>query len=675
MPLCGNAGVSSIGRQTAHAPFCRHPRHAAGNCFNKRDAPTSGTSGGTPQRRAPKAEDEAQPAPAPTRASAGAGVLWRILRMSLRHRWLLLIGSLAVVGAAGFQLWIPRLLGESVDHAHALLSGAAVDAGEARSALVRSAILILLASVLRGSFAFVQQYLGETLSHKVAYTLRLAFFEKLQRLSFGFHATAHTGNLMSRGIVDIEGVRMFVTTGVLRVLHLGLLIGIGTYLLLDLNFRLGLISLAFVPVVGALAIITRLKLRAIWLHIQEAYGALTTVLQENLSGVRVVRAFAAQHHEERRFDRSSRVVTALRLDAIGVHARNTSMMTFAFLVTWAAILWYGGAQVIAGTMTVGQLTQFLAYLGLLQMPVRMLGMMVNSFARASSCGARLFEILDQAPTIADKPDARPLEAPRGVVRFENVSFGYHDEFGDTPALENISFEARPGRVLGLVGPPGCGKTTIAQLIPRFYDVTDGRITIDGQDLRDVTLESLRKTVALVQQDAFMFKTTMHDNVAYGRPDAEQDSIEDVSRLAQFHEYAASLPEGYETVVGERGNSLSGGQRQRLAIARSLLMDPAVIVFDDSTASIDAATEERIRRALADITKNKTKIIISHRLSSLMHADEILVLDKGRVAERGTHEELIAAGGRYRDLYELQIRPALDGNGREGLQTVPLKTGS
>jgi len=595
--------------------------------------------------------------------------------MSLRHRWLLLLGALAVVGAAAFQLWIPRLLGESVDQAQGLLSGAAVDAGAARSALLRSALLIIGASLLRGSFAFVQQYLGETISHKVASTLRLAFFEKLQRLSFSFHATAHTGNLMSRGIVDIEGVRMFVNTGVLRVLHLGLLIGIGTYLLLSLNWRLGLISLAFVPIVGAVAIVTRLRLRAIWLRIQEQYGALTTVLQENLTGVRVVRAFAAQEHEERRFEKASWTVTTLRLDAIGVHARNTSLMTFAFLVTFAAILWYGGMRVIDGSMTVGELTQFLAYLGILQMPVRMLGMMVNSFARASSCGVRLFEILDQIPAIADSEDAQPLEGPQGVVRFEDVSFQYHDEYGDTPALEHISFEARPGRVLGLVGPPGCGKTTIAQLIPRFYDVSAGRITMDGQDIRDITVDSLRKTVALVQQDAFMFKTTMHDNVAYGRPDADQDVIEDASRLAQFHEYAASLPEGYETIVGERGSSLSGGERQRMAIARSVLLDPAVIVFDDSTASIDAATEERMRRALADITSDKTTIIISHRLTSLMHSDEILVLDEGRIAERGTHEELVALGGRYRDLYELQLRPTRDGNGSGGLRQLPVESGS
>jgi len=595
--------------------------------------------------------------------------------MALRYKWTLLAGSLAVVCGTGFQLWIPRLLGESVDQAHGLLSGAALDAGAARSALLRSAIFIVMASLLRGSFAFVQQYLGEAMSHKVAYELRLAFYEKLQRLSFSFHDRAHTGNLMSRGIVDIEGVRMFVNTGVLRMLQLVLLIGIGTYLLLSINWRLGLISLAFVPVVGGVAIVTRLKLRAIWLRIQEQFGVLTTVLQENLAGVRVVRAFAAQRHEERKFDEASRTVTSLTIGAIGIRARNGSLMTFAFLATWAAILWYGGAAVIAGSMTVGELTQFLAYLGLLQMPVRMLGMMVNSFARASSCGVRLFEILDQAPVIADKADARPLKADTGVVRFENVSFHYDDEYGDTPALEDISFEARPGRVLGLVGPPGSGKSTIAQLMPRFYDVTAGRITIDGEDVRDVTVESLRKAIALVQQDAFMFKATMHDNVAYGRPDAEQEAIEDVARMAQFHEYVASLPEAYETIIGERGNSLSGGQRQRLAIARSVLLDPAVIVFDDSTASIDAATEGRIRRALADITKHKTTIIISHRLSSLMHADEILVLDEGRITERGTHEELIALGGRYRDLYEIQIRPALDANGGRGLQPVALRTGT
>jgi ATP-binding cassette subfamily B protein len=315
--------------------------------------------------------------------------------------------------------------------------------------------------------------------------------------------------------------------------------------------------------------------------------------------------------------------------------------------------------VLAGTVTIGELTQFLAFMTVLQMPIRQIGMVVSGIARGSVSGVRMFEILDLEPAIRDAPGAQELVVTDARLAFEDVSFSYTG-FAGEHTIANISFEVKAGETLGIVGPPGSGKSTIAHLIPRFYDVTDGRVTIDGQDIRDVTLDSLRAQVGVVQQDTFMFTTEIRNNVAYGDPWAEHDRIEDATGTAQLHDYIAGLPEAYQTMVGERGVSLSGGQRQRLSIARSVILTPRVMVFDDSTAAIDAGTELRIREALKEVTKTRATVIISHRLSSLMHADEILFLESGRIVERGTHTELLARNGRYRALFDLQMGAAKDG---------------
>jgi ATP-binding cassette subfamily B protein len=313
---------------------------------------------------------------------------------------------------------------------------------------------------------------------------------------------------------------------------------------------------------------------------------------------------------------------------------------------------------VAGEITVGTLASFLTFMTILQMPVRQLGLMVNAFARASTCGTRLFNLLDLEIAVRDAPDAKDLKVTDGTLRFENVDFTYPSA-EQNPVLNGISFEAKRGQTIGIVGPPGSGKSTLAHLIPRFYDVTGGRITLDGQDIRDVTLKSLRRAVAVVQQDSFLFTTTIENNIAYGDPWAKEQRIERASESAQLHNYVLGLPTGYGTVVGERGVSLSGGQRQRLSIARALMLKPAVMVFDDSTAAIDAATEQRIRAAMRKYAASRVTIIVAHRLSSLMHADQILFVENGRIVERGTHEQLLAAGGRYRALYDLQVRPGDD----------------
>ncbi|MEE8517247.1 MAG: ABC transporter ATP-binding protein [Alphaproteobacteria bacterium] len=577
--------------------------------------------------------------------------------MALRYRWRMAVSVGATITAALFQLMVPKFVGQAVDHAQGLLGAGAGSDEEARSALMAAALLLLGASVLRGLFTMVHNYLGESIGQNMGYQLRLLYYEKLQRLSFSFHDQVHTGDLITRGMLDIEGVRKFIDSALLRLILLILLVGIGAYLLISSDLVLGLVALSFVPFVGWRAVVMRFKLGMSWRQLQERLSVLTTVMSENLEGIRIVRAFVARLFEMKKFRRTSDRALALAMHRIGIRMRNTSAMTYAYFCAMGLVLWVGGLKIIDDEITVGKLAEFLAFMTILQMPVRHTGMMINGFARASASGARLFEILDLEPAVTDKPDAPDLELTEGVLRFDDVRFAYHDAAGDHDVVSNISFEVRPGETVGIVGPPGSGKSTIAHLIPRFYDVTGGRITIDGQDIRDVTLESLRRAVGVVQQDTFMFTAPIDRNVAYGDPWADRDRISGATESAQLHSYVAGLPMGYETLVGERGLSLSGGQRQRLSIARSILPTPAVMVFDDSTAAIDAATEQRIRAALSEVTANRATIIISHRLSSLMHADEILFIEAGRIIERGSHDELVAAGGRYCALYNLQINPA------------------
>jgi ATP-binding cassette subfamily B protein len=577
--------------------------------------------------------------------------------MTLRYKWQCTFAVISTVIACIFQLAIPRLLGNAVDQAQGILSSPA-DAGAAEAGLWTIGLTLLVASILRGVFTLFQNYFGESVGHHIGYELRLMYYRKLQELSFSFHDHVHTGDLITLGLLDLEGVRMFPGTGALRVVFLTILIGFGAYELMSTDVVLGLLALSFVPFVAWRSSVCQLMLRNTWLIMQERLAVLTRVMEENLAGIRVVRAFAAQRFEMDKFLTASNNALELAFRRVGIRVNNTSGMNFSFLVSMGLVLWIGGNQVIDGHITVGTLTSFLTYMTILQMPVRQLGMMVNSFARAATCGKRLFAVLDLEPDIADKPGAKDLVITEGVLRFENVSFRYT---GDPKnVVSDVSFTARPGETIGLIGPPGSGKSTIAHLIPRFYEVTGGRITIDGQDIRDVTLRSLRRAVGVVQQDSYLFTASIENNVAYGDPWVPDQRLQRSAESAQLHNYVAGLPAAYNTLVGERGVSLSGGQRQRLAIARSLVLKHAIMVFDDSVAAIDAATEQKITAAIARSAKERVTLIIAHRLNSLMHADRILFIENGRIVEQGSHAELLELGGRYRALYDLQVRPTETG---------------
>lgn len=572
--------------------------------------------------------------------------------MAMHYRWRMFLAIVASVIAVIFQLYIPQFLGDAVDNAYRMLRGGTAFA-DARTQLLVTGALLFGASVLRGLFTMTHNYLGETVGQHVGYELRMAIYDKVQRLDFRFHDHTHSGDLITRGMLDIEGIRMFVNTGILRMVVLSLLIGISAYNLVSADPLLALVALSFVPIVGWRAISARLSLRESWHRLQGKLSVLSRVMEENLQGIRVVRAFASQDHEMEKFDQTSDEAKTITWERIGIRVRNGTLMAFAFFLSMGLVLLVGGNKTLQGEISVGLLAEFLAYMTILQMPVRRLGMLVNSLARATTSGERLFSVLDEEPDIRDKPNAVELKKEKTDLRFEHVSFSYQMGKEEIQVLTDIDFCVEPGQVLGIVGPPGSGKSTIANLVPRFYDVTEGRILIGGVDIRDASLKSLRSAVSVIQQDNFLFTAGIENNVAYGNPWADRDRIVTATSAAQLHQYVDNLPRGYRTAVGERGVSLSGGQRQRMVIARTLLMQPGIMVLDDSTAAIDAATEQRILSALAEISWDKVVIVIAHRLSALMHADEILFIDEGKIVERGNHDELLAQDGRYRALYDLQ----------------------
>ncbi len=571
-------------------------------------------------------------------------IVLRILGFLKRYKLYLLAAYLSLLISTVLSLAVPRLLGDSIDR---------VLANGQYSYLVYAAVAVVVLSLLKGLFAYGENYLRESLSQHVAYDLRNALYGHLQRLSFGYHDKQQTGQLMSRATADVENVRWFINLGVLRMSYLAVLLLSVSVVLITIDWRLAVVSLAVMPFVALRATIIGKRLRSVWLRIQEQTGELGAILQENLAGVRVVKAFSRQKHESQKFAAKSSELSEENLTANRVQASNAPLMVFVFTAITGLILWFGGREVILGRLTAGGLTQFILYLAMLQMPVRMVGFLVNLYSRAASSGQRIFDVLDAQSPVRERPHARDLKDVKGRVTFEGVSFNYNSV---SPVLKDVSFEAKPGQVIVLVGATGSGKTTIVSLIPRFYDVATGKVAIDGVDVRDVSLPSLRRNVGIVQQDVFLFSATVHDNIAYGRPGASKEKVVWAAKVARLHDFIAALPQGYETWVGERGITLSGGQKQRVAIARTLLLDPRILIMDDSTSSVDTETEYLIQQAMAELIKGRTTFIVAQRLTTVKKADMILVLKDGEIVERGRHEELVAADGPYRQIYEMQLRP-------------------
>ncbi len=576
-------------------------------------------------------------------------ILARILSLTLAHKSLLTVSLLCVSGATAAYLVLPKLFGNAIDEVANVLEGGSIS----EEVILRISLTILAVSLVRGALTFGQTYFGERLSQAVAYDIRNRFYDHVQNLSFKFHDTYHTGNLMSRAITDVEAFRMFIMASLVRSPYFAILFFSTAGILIWMDWILGLVALSFMPVLAVLTAVLRLHLRRIWLRVQEDMADLSTTLQENMTGVRVVKAFAAERYEEAKYEASSAAVSDDMVRASRIQALNTSVMVFVYLVVIGLILGVGGMRVIDGHLTPGELASFVLYMQILSLPVQSAGMVVNSYARAYSAGQRLFEVLDYRSHVEEFPGAREMPKSRGHVRFNDVSFSYD---GRTPTLRNIDIDATPGKVVALVGAPGSGKSTLVNLLPRFYDISSGSITVDGVEIQETTLKSLRRNIGMVQQDVFLFTASLRDNIAYGREDATMDEIVAAARVAQLDEYIQGLEDGYDTEIGERGSTLSGGQRQRMSIARAVLLDPPILILDDSTASVDANTEEKIRTAMEAVMKDRTTFVIAHRLSTVHKADEIIVLDRGRIAERGTHEELLAMGGAYRRIYELQLRP-------------------
>ena len=547
-----------------------------------------------------------------------------------------------MLAMTGFQLVVPRLLGSALD--------TAVTGGEPNYLYIMAGAIVG-AAALRGAAGFGNRYFGEVFSQKMSYDIRNTLYNKLQRLSFSFYDQRQTGELMSRATVDVEAVRMFFSNGLTSMLQMVIMIVGVSVLLLMRNWQLALIVLAFIPPIALLANYLARRLQPVWLKVQELIAALGATLQESLMGVRIVKAFNRQEEENRKFTAEATNLYDRQVFVARIMAFNMPAMAFLVAVPTVLILWYGGNQVIGGNMTLGGVTEFILYMGMLAMPIRRLGFVATMLSRTSSAGRRIIEIFDTESAVREKPGAIELDGIKGSVTFEDVTFSY-DSAANT--LDNVSFSVEPGQTVALLGGSGSGKSTIASLLSRFYDVKGGRITVDGVDISDVTLASLRKNVVAAQQDIFLFTDTIRNNIAYGAVDADTEQIEAVAKAAHLHDFVASLPDGYETWVGERGFTLSGGERQRLAIARTLLLNPRVLILDDSTSSVDAETEHLIRQALDKLIKGRTTFIITHRLPIIKNADLILMLQDGKVVERGKHNELMAKRGIYYRTYRAQL---------------------
>jgi ATP-binding cassette, subfamily B, bacterial len=502
--------------------------------------------------------------------------------------------------------------------------------------------------ILRASLMAARRLISGRQALAVEMDMRQSLYAHLVRLSFGFYDSHQTGQLMSRATVDLQGVRFFLGYGLIFFFQNVITVVMVTAVLLVFEWKLALIALAITPVLVVLAYRYSHLAHPTLREVQQKLADVATVAEENIVGVHVVKAFAQEPQESAKFRTRSEAVFQQTLKANRQRALYVPFISWVPLIAQGAVLLIGARMVTSGELTVGGFVAFNLYLGMLVMPLRSLGMWIGQSQRATASGERIFQVMDEPEEIAEQEDAVELPAGGGEIRFEDVRFEYLE---GRPVLDGVTLDVAAGRTIALIGQTGSGKTTLTALVPRFYDVTDGRVLVDGLDVRDVTLRSLRREIGVISQDPFLFSATVRENITFGAPSLDEAEVERIARLAQAHEFVSQLPDDYDTVIGERGITLSGGQRQRLAIARALAVDPRILILDDATASVDATTEARIRVGLRTAMRGRTTLIIAHRLSTIALADEIVVLADGRIAAQGTHDELLEASPVYRDIYE------------------------
>ncbi|MFL7867591.1 MAG: ABC transporter ATP-binding protein [Anaerolineales bacterium] len=556
----------------------------------------------------------------------------------------ILLSLLVLAALTGLSLVVPRIMQQVIDE------------GITRRELgylVRAALLLLVLGLLTALLGGLQRYLSEWISSQIGYDIRNRLYDHIQYLSFSYHDHSQTGQLISRCIEDVRSVQQFIGSSIVELAQLIFLLFGALAIMLTENWRLTVIAILPIFPLVWLTFNFGQRVTNLFFHVDTLLGDLSARLQENVTGAQVVRAFAREPYEIRRFDETNRAYYDARIKVINTWSQVMPSTDFLVTLCTILILWFGGNMVLRGSLTVGELVAFNAYVLMLAAPAQQLTWLVNAAGEASAGARRVLEVLDTEPEIASPADAIRLSALRGELEFRDVSLIYQDE--KSASLSDLSLHVQPNQLIALIGATGSGKTTLVNLIPRFYDVTAGAVLVDGQDVRTLDLVSLRRQIGIVLQTSLLFSDSIKANIAYGRPDASDEEIVAVAKAAQAHEFIEGFPEGYETVVGERGVTLSGGQRQRVAIARALLMNPRILILDDSLSSVDTQTERLIQEALDKLMEGRTTFVIAHRLSTVRRADVILVMDKGRIAQQGTHEELLRSGGLYREIYELQLK--------------------
>ena len=591
--------------------------------------------------------------------------LWRVMRHMRAYLWQESLAYICMLGIAAVNLLIPSETGRIVDNGIVAAN---------RAYLASGVLLVLLLSLGRGVMVFLQSYFTETVAQGIAYDQRNQLYQKLQRLSFSYYDRAETGQLLARATSDVELIRRITGRGLLQMVSASVT-AIGTAaVLISINPLLAAVSLAAMPLYVWVVQRYARQMRPLTTAAQNQLGKLTARLEQSLKGLAVVRAFAQERAEEQRFWQDNTVLYQANLKMVHMDATRQPLIRLLADFSTVLLLWAGGYFVMSGKLTIGELVAFNAYLVNLVQPLRRFGTLASALSSSIAGADRVFEILDLPEEVQQAPDAEPLPEIQGHVQFSNVSFGY---LRQTPVLQDISFEVQPGSIVAILGPTGSGKSTIINLLLRFYDCTAGCVCVDGRDVRKVTLDSLRRQIGTVLQETMLLSGTVRSNIAFGRPEATQAEIEAAARAAAAHDFITQLPQGYDTLVGEKGVMLSGGQRQRIAIARAILKNPRILVLDDATSSVDSETEHEIQAALWQLMqgqdgRGRTSFIIAHRVSTVRQADLILVLDKGRLIDKGQHEELLGRCGLYADIYYGQLIGDVVGHGeqvmRDGTRT-------